>query len=88
MTAFTVPRAAIRHPMAAGVLHLAQWLAGAAVALGRIGLQLDGWFAAQAKARDDSTALQAMSERELRDIGLDPARVGLQPAAWNRDWPV
>jgi len=88
MTAFALRPVAIRHPMAAGVLRLAQWLGHGALAMRRAGMQLDAWFTSRAKARDDSTTLQGMSERELRDIGLDPARLGLQSAAWTRDWTV
>ena len=50
--------------------------------------RLDGWLASRAKATDDNLALQAMSERELRDIGIDPARVhGGVPIRLN-DWAV
>ena len=47
---------------------------------------LESWLAARAKARDDAHALEAMSERELRDIGLDPGRIN--NAQWPRDWRV
>jgi len=45
---------------------------------------LDRWLAARDKARDDAYALEAMSDRELRDIGLDPGRIN--NAQWPRDW--
>lgn len=54
--------------------------------LTRSAQRMDDWLAARAKARDDSLALEAMSDRELRDIGLDPGRV--HPAPWTRDWPI
>jgi len=88
MTAFALRPVATRHPLAAVVLRLAQWLGRSALALRRARMQLDTWFAARAKARVDSTTLQGMSERELRDIGLDPARLGLQSVPWTRDWPM
>ena len=88
MSAFALRPVAIRHPMAAGVLRLAYWLGHGALAMRHAGMQLDAWLATRAKARDDSNTLQGMSERELRDIGLDSARLGLQTPAWTRDWPV
>ena len=45
---------------------------------------LDGWLAARAKSLDDARALEAMSDRELRDIGLDPRRIN--NAQWVEDW--
>jgi uncharacterized protein YjiS (DUF1127 family) len=45
---------------------------------------LDIWLAARAKSRDDALALESMSDRELRDIGLDPGRIN--NARWERDW--
>ena len=44
-------------------------------ALLAVARRLDAWLAARARAIDDSEALAAMSARELRDIGLDPARI-------------
>ncbi|MFO1303280.1 MAG: hypothetical protein U1F54_06080 [Burkholderiales bacterium] len=67
-----------RHaPAAAIVAQLGLWLV-------RSSRVLDAWLASRAKGRDDSLALEAMSERELRDIGIDPARI--RPADWSRDW--
>ena len=45
---------------------------------------LDAWLAARAKSREDALALESMSDRELRDIGLDPGRINNAP--WERDW--
>lgn len=87
MTAFALRPVAVRHPLAAGVMRLAYWLGQVALALRRAGMHLDGWFATRAKARQDSALLQGMSERELRDIGVDPARLGVRGDAWTRDWP-
>ena len=52
----------------------------------RTARRLDAWLAARAKARDDARCLQAMSDRELRDIGIDPARVHGAPRS--RDWTI
>jgi hypothetical protein len=46
---------------------------------------LDAWLAARAKSIADSEALAAMSERELRDIGLDPARIHGAAHGYPRD---
>lgn len=62
----------------------AAFMAGLGLWLIRTSRTLDAWLARRAKSRDDSAALDAMSERELRDIGLDPARA--RPAEWTRDW--
>ena len=76
MSATTITRNA---PAAALIAQLGLWLI-------RASRTLDAWLAARAKARDDSLALEAMSERELRDIGIDPGRV--RSAEWSRDWPL
>ncbi len=88
MTAFALRPVAVRHPLAAGVMRLAHWLGQSARVLRRTGMHLDAWFAARAKARVDSALLQGMGERELRDIGLDPACLGVRGDAWTRDWPM
>lgn len=46
--------------------------------------RLDGWLAARARSREDASILAAMSDRELRDIGLDPSRA--DQAQWVGDW--
>ena len=61
---------------------LAVWRAGHW--LQRAARRMDAWLAVRAKARDDARCLQAMSERELLDIGIHPAHI--QPAASARDW--
>ncbi len=76
------------HPLASAVLGVAHALVVLSGVLGRIGERLDAWLRARAKARDDSVALLAMSERELKDIGIDPARIGVGPDTWRRDWTV
>ena len=47
---------------------------------------LDAWLAARAKAREDARALESMSDRELRDIGLSRSQIdeGLGEAANDR----
>jgi uncharacterized protein YjiS (DUF1127 family) len=47
----------------------------AADALYRAAQRIDEWLAARAQSAADSAALAAMSEGELRDIGLHPARI-------------
>lgn len=79
---------AVRHPVAALILTLARGLVAVAHVLRRGGERLDGWLAARAKARADSVALLTMSDRELRDIGIDPGRIGAGPEIWRRDWTV
>jgi hypothetical protein len=47
---------------------------------------MDAWLAARAKAREDAYSREAMSDRELLDIGIDPARI--RPAPWTKDWTI
>jgi uncharacterized protein YjiS (DUF1127 family) len=70
---------AMRHVPAALVFRAGTWLQ-------RSARRMDAWLAARGKAREDSGSLDAMSDRELRDIGIDPART--HPAPWTRDWTV
>jgi uncharacterized protein YjiS (DUF1127 family) len=58
------------------------WKAG--TWLHRAARALDTWLAARAKSREDAQALESMSDRELRDIGLDPGRIN--NVRWERDW--
>jgi len=69
-----------QHPAAASLASLAQALHRAAAAL-------DAWLLARRKGTADDVALTAMSDRELRDIGLDPGYVkGSGQDDWVRDW--
>lgn len=70
---------ALRYAPAVVVWKAGHWLLRAA-------RRLDAWLAARAKARDDARCLQAMSDRELLDIGIDPARI--HPAPGARDWTI
>ena len=70
---------ALHHAPAAFVFRAGGWLQRAA-------RRLDTWLGARAKAREDAQALDAMTDRELRDIGIDPARV--HPVQWARDWTI
>lgn len=88
METFTLPTCPVRHPAAAALVHLAGSLSAAAGVLRSSARRLDAYFGARAKAQDDSLALIAMSERELRDIGIDPVRLGTLPDRWTRDWSV
>ena len=68
-----------RYAPAAFLSKAGTWLHGAARAL-------DTWLAARTKSREDARALELMSDRELRDIGLDPGRIN--NGRWERDWSV
>ena len=81
MTTYTT-----RHAPATFIWKAAEALRAGADALHRSAQRLDAWLAARAKSSDDRDALRAMSERELRDIGLDPARVHGPAEPWLRDW--
>lgn len=70
---------AMRHAPAAFIWKAGKWLQHSA-------RRMDAWLAARAKSREDSQSLDAMSDRELRDIGIDPARV--HPAPWVTDWTM
>ena len=69
----------IRHAPAVVIWNFGSWLQQSAH-------RIDAWLAARAKSREDSLALEAMTDRELRDIGIDPARVN--PVPWTRDWTI
>ena len=70
---------AMRHSAAAFIWKAGTWLQHYA-------RRMDAWLAARAKSREDSQALDAMNDRELRDIGIDPGRI--HPAPWVRDWTI
>ena len=69
---------AARHAPAAAI-------AFAGDALHGLARRLAAWLAARAKSIADSEALMAMSERELRDIGLDPASIHGGAHGYTRD---
>jgi uncharacterized protein YjiS (DUF1127 family) len=53
-----------------------------------LALRLDAWLGARKRADEDRQALDAMSDRELKDIGIP--RASVSPAAsgaWMRDMP-
>jgi hypothetical protein len=70
---------ALRHAPAVFIFKAGHWLQ-------RSARRMDAWLAARAKARDDAQSLEAMSDRELLDIGIDPARV--HPVPWPKDWTI
>lgn len=82
------PSCPARHPVAAGLLKLARGLAAVAGALRASAERLDAWLASRKQAGVDSVTLEGMNERELRDIGIHPAHIGVQPDRWTRDWSV
>ena len=55
--------------------------------LRRSARRLDAWTLARDKAAADRNALLAMSERELRDIGIDASQIrAVTNDHWVRDW--
>ena len=75
----TFVRAPVRHAPAVFLWKAGQWLQ-------RSARRMDAWLVARAKAREDTQSLEAMTDRELLDIGIDPARV--HPAPWAKDWSI
>jgi uncharacterized protein YjiS (DUF1127 family) len=48
--------------------------------------RLHAWLDARKRAADDGAALATMSERELRDIGIDRASIdAVASGRWTRD---
>jgi uncharacterized protein YjiS (DUF1127 family) len=63
-------------------------LAAALCALRTFVQRADAWLAARKRAREDRRTLAAMSDRELRDIGIDRGSVAaVADGAWTRDYP-
>ena len=62
---------AIRHPQAAVLHRFALLLHAGACKVGLAARKLDAWLEARRMAADARRDLSEMSERELRDIGLD-----------------
>src|SRR5947208_16312682 len=62
---------AIRHPEAAVLQGFAVLLLAGACKVSLAAQKLDAWLEARRLAADARRALSAMSDRELRDIGLD-----------------
>jgi len=55
-------------------------------AMDRIRWMADRWLEASRRAAADADALSAMSERELRDIGIERVRVSVAAESeWMRD---
>ena len=67
---------AIRHPEAALLQELALLLSRGARKVGAAAHDLDAWLEARRLAAAARRDLAEMSERELRDIGLDRADIG------------
>jgi uncharacterized protein YjiS (DUF1127 family) len=67
---------AIRHPEAAVLHSFALLLRAGAHRVSAAALELDAWLEARRLAADAWRDLSEMSERELRDIGLDRADLG------------
>jgi uncharacterized protein YjiS (DUF1127 family) len=66
----------IRHPEAAVLHSFAVLLRAGARRVGAAALDLDAWLEARRLAADARRDLSEMSDRELRDIGLDRADLG------------
>jgi len=77
-----------RHPSAALLAGIGRLLHDAADTLRAAAERLDAWLAARKRAADDLDALAAMSERELRDIGVSRASIdAVANLEWMRDLP-
>lgn len=71
---------AARHSRPGATVHLPGWLRAVA-------RRLSSWLARRDKLSDDDRVLEAMSARELRDIGLDPSRACSETAdGWITTW--
>jgi uncharacterized protein YjiS (DUF1127 family) len=56
------------------------------MALRPLARRVDAWLALRKRAADDLDALAAMSERELRDIGVSRASIhAIAADAWTRE---
>jgi len=76
-----------RHPLAAVLVGLGNVLHDGAAALRTLGQQVDGWLLHRRRAAADRHELVRMSDRELRDIGVD--RASIEPivnGAWLREY--
>ena len=65
----------IRHPGAAALYGAAEWLHAGARGLKAAARKLDAWLLTRQAAARARYELCTMSDRELRDIGLDRADV-------------
>jgi len=65
----------IRHPEAAILYGLGTVLVAGARGVRRAAHRLDAWLEARRHSADARAALSEMSDRELRDIGLDRADI-------------
>src|SRR5580765_3020096 len=74
---FNVTTHAIRHPEAAVLHGFAVLLRTGANKVSTAAVRLDAWLEARRLAADAWRDLSEMSDRELRDIGLDRADVGM-----------
>lgn len=75
------------HPAAAWTASFTQALLSSAAAVRSAVMRFDTWVAMHARRADDRAALDAMSDRELRDIGL-PARGVELVSHWTRELPL
>ena len=73
----------IRHPEAAVLHELAVLLAKTARRIGTAAQDLDAWLEARRLAAAARRDLAEMSERELRDIGLDRADIRAVASGWS-----
>jgi uncharacterized protein YjiS (DUF1127 family) len=75
------------HPAVAWMASLGRTLQSGATGVRAAAMRLDAWLATRARRTDDLAALDAMSDRELRDIGL-PARGTALVPDWSRELPL
>ena len=75
------------HPPAAWMAYLGQSLQSGVTGVRSAATRLEAWLAHRARRAEDLAALDAMSDRELRDIGL-PARGTAPLPDWSRELPL
>jgi uncharacterized protein YjiS (DUF1127 family) len=75
-----------QHPFAALLAWSGRVLHAAAVGLHAAAARVDAWIARRRRAEEDLDALSAMSERELRDIGIGRGNVdAIARMQWTRE---
>jgi len=78
----------VRHPSAVLLAAIGSGLQAAARVVHGVASRLDRWLIGRQRAAADRTALAAMSERELRDIGIGHASIdAVARLEWVRDFP-
>jgi uncharacterized protein YjiS (DUF1127 family) len=74
-----------RHSFAAALFQLGRLLHDAALGLHELALYLDARIAARRETANDRRALEQMSERDLRDIGVSRVELRAAGVGWFTD---